>query len=448
MLTILGGTWRIRAAALAALLFVGVFALDGGRAGSGGAVVQGPGEPRPQVPAAQAALAGPATSTTSRSALNVPPSIGPRSPTQSEGDPTPGLVGDLAGVVLDAGGQPIAGAHVYLDVAGSDSIRGALSARGRARPDLSFPATHIAATTDTTGAFLFAGVSPADGGDLRVTADDFPDYIRHHTIETSALLQTVRFPEPLACDCVWIVEVVDTHGEPLFAESADVRFLGHTVRNVVRLGRRDAPRIERGRVTFDALPPGRWEARVDVPTTFGGLIACRIEGPRSQLTSQLVLERHTGGVRESTVELSPFDGLPWIDGTSALGRWAQARRGLGGDTSNQDFVTTLRCGFGPVTGAELVLKLRGLKGMPMDDTVSLELGSEGTFRWHANIAPFAGGWSSGARTTLRLDLARLPVGGAFGNDTLSLLTELADGLLDVVVQNDTAVDAITLRVAR
>jgi hypothetical protein len=436
--------------ALAGLLLAAYVVLDRGRAGAG--------HPLPPVESEGAAAAAPAGALT---LLAEPAPVAPRAPLgrapSSTGGPSypppiaPSPVdGDIAGVVVDAAGRPIGGAVVHLDVAGSDSIRGGLSPRGRANPRAEWPRQNFVATADGTGGFLLAGAPTAHGGDLCVTATEFPGHVHHQAVDSESPLQVVQFPEPLANDCTWIVEVVDTDGAPLQVDGAVLRYLGPTARGVVRVPGREALRFERGRAVADALPPGRWEIEVEAQGTFGGITACRLEAQRASVTSRLVLAHYAGTVSTSTVDVSPDDGLPWVDGTGGLARWAPGtRRGLGGDDPDQHFVATLRTGFGPVKGAELTLGLRVLRGMPSNDTLSLEYSADGTFRWQAKLGDLVpGGLSHGTQATVRLDLARLPLGSLVGLETLDLLPELADGTLDVVVQDDTAVDSITLRVAR
>jgi hypothetical protein len=86
-----------------------------------------------------------------------------------------------------------------------------------------------------------------------------------------------------------------------------------------------------------------------------------------------------------------------------------------------------------VVGAQLTLRLRALSGESENDGLALEFLGQ-SFAWNARIALVTGKpWVGGDEALLTLDLA-----------TLGLLHELGDGNLDVYVQDDTAVDFMTL----
>jgi hypothetical protein len=95
-----------------------------------------------------------------------------------------------------------------------------------------------------------------------------------------------------------------------------------------------------------------------------------------------------------------------------------------------------------IEAALLELDLEAVPDMCDNDTLSLEF-ADGGFAWGIGIGELVGrSWEQGQRALVSLDLARLPVPGG----TMSLLDRLADGGLDVYVQDDTAVLALVLHV--
>jgi hypothetical protein len=95
-----------------------------------------------------------------------------------------------------------------------------------------------------------------------------------------------------------------------------------------------------------------------------------------------------------------------------------------------------------IEGAVLELDLEAVPDVCDNDTLSLEFAGGG-FAWGIGIGDLVGqSWHQGQRALVSLDLARLPVPGG----TVSLLDRLADGGLDVYVQDDTAVHALLLHV--
>ena len=100
-----------------------------------------------------------------------------------------------------------------------------------------------------------------------------------------------------------------------------------------------------------------------------------------------------------------------------------------------------------IVGAELEIRMKPLGGGSSNDSINLGLNSGNTFAWGRTISalPGAGGsWTSGSGTTFILDLSSLP--NASGPPTSVLSKMNADGLLDILVQDDTSVDYICLRV--
>jgi hypothetical protein len=119
-----------------------------------------------------------------------------------------------------------------------------------------------------------------------------------------------------------------------------------------------------------------------------------------------------------------------------------------GTTVNRFFAHTFTDLPPVICEATLEIHLRALPDNSNNDDLFLEFQAGGTprFRWQQRIRVLAGvaNWNSSVGDiVLTLDLGNLPPG--FSGAT-NILPFLADGTLDVAVQDDTAVDAIVLTV--
>ncbi len=119
-----------------------------------------------------------------------------------------------------------------------------------------------------------------------------------------------------------------------------------------------------------------------------------------------------------------------------------------GTTVNRFFAHTFTDLPPVICEATLEIHLRALPDNPTNDDLFLEFQAGGTpiFRWQQRIRVLAGvaNWNSSVGDiVLTLDLGNLPPG--FSGAT-NILPFLADGALDVAVQDDTAVDALVLTV--
>lgn len=120
-------------------------------------------------------------------------------------------------------------------------------------------------------------------------------------------------------------------------------------------------------------------------------------------------------------------------------------------SSNRFILESLPLPAGPgttVVGMSLNIHLRSLGGASSNDSIHLVIAGN-TFAWSRNIRdlPGAGGtWAAGQRLDSCLDLARLPLAGGGTIDLTAAV--LAAGRLDIMVQDDTAVDRATLTVQR
>lgn len=105
-------------------------------------------------------------------------------------------------------------------------------------------------------------------------------------------------------------------------------------------------------------------------------------------------------------------------------------------------ITNLPC---TIHGATLTMKIRVTSSLAHNDNIALQAtGGSPKFSWSHNIQALLGqDWNSiGQVATLQLDLANLPLSGG---GTTSLIDEInAAGYLDIFMQDDTAVDYITI----
>lgn len=115
-------------------------------------------------------------------------------------------------------------------------------------------------------------------------------------------------------------------------------------------------------------------------------------------------------------------------------------------TTNRTFGHTFTGIPTGVVAAQLTIRLRSLGEISDNDSLSLELLPGATFRWSQRISVLANDpWdSNGDQATLVLDLENLSPSPS--NGVTNVLSALADGDLDVYVQDDTTVDFMTLRI--
>ncbi len=96
-----------------------------------------------------------------------------------------------------------------------------------------------------------------------------------------------------------------------------------------------------------------------------------------------------------------------------------------------------------IIGAKLTLRVRALSSAS-NDGMALELMSGPSFAWSRTFAALSGlTWNSPDEALLTLDLANLPPSGTGVTD---ILAALADGDLDVYMQDDTSPDFLSLEV--
>ncbi len=111
--------------------------------------------------------------------------------------------------------------------------------------------------------------------------------------------------------------------------------------------------------------------------------------------------------------------------------------------SNRKFGHTFTGLPGAIVAVQLELRLRAGTDIPTNDALYLEFLNPG-FAWAKRISDLTGlAWNAGDEKKLILNLANLPASNA---GVTNILGYLADGDLDIYIQDDTAVDYVILRV--
>ena len=139
---------------------------------------------------------------------------------------------------------------------------------------------------------------------------------------------------------------------------------------------------------------------------------------------------------------------PWPDPSSGFDLYGKDQspvRRIGERRSDRSFRHTLEFGPGELNAAYLELDLEAASGMAYNDSIGLEFYEGPRFAYSNRISVFTGGnWRSPARRRLLIDLSNLPGKGG----PVSVLPDMADGRLDVYIQDDTAVHDVRLFVQR
>ncbi|WP_145200348.1 hypothetical protein [Planctomycetes bacterium Poly30] len=358
----------------------------------------------------------------------------------------------VQGVLLDGAGRPLAGVPLtYLSEA-PDSVRfERLQDRlERIRPFRRHDGASV--STDARGEFTFDGPDRREGGAIRF---DVPDYLEGHVvapIDPSADWQTIQAlptPHQDSTCTFWLtgsraLEPVDLEGvrvEPLAGSFEFPRRRPRDDERSIELEVRGTKVVQRG------VPPGRWQFTFLPRHGLHQRVDVLIEEPGTEQQITVLVESWPDGLA-TDLEFEPAgDGtLPWIDTSTGMDTWLpEERLEIGELRLDRHFARTLRIGHGPVKAAELTLRLRALSSMSRNDAIYLEHRGSREFAWRSSIEALLGRWRSGSARTLYLDLARLPLASG---ETYDLRPSLEDGLLDVVIQDDTAIEAMSIRILR
>jgi len=134
---------------------------------------------------------------------------------------------------------------------------------------------------------------------------------------------------------------------------------------------------------------------------------------------------------------------PASPSTELVGAFPGAWRSFDQIVPNRKFGHTFAGLGGGIVAAQLELRLRAGTDIPTNDTLALEFLNPG-FAWAKGIASLTGlSWNVGDQKKIILNLANLPPSNT---GVTNILGHLADGDLDIYIQDDTAVDYAILRV--
>jgi hypothetical protein len=369
------------------------------------------------------------------------------------GDEPPVVPRAVRGQLVDEFGAPVVGEWVLWDQR-SDEERNTKGFWPNTLPT-------FYASTDASGWFEFT--HPAGdasiGGRLEYGIALFAGATPTVPVDREGRDHFLQYPTRGADGPELVVEVVDARdGAPLYADTFELALTAWptepvdatlpesvTSRGSWRTTPHPATIVRRlGEVRVERLAPGTWRLVTRAANS-------------TAVTREFTIPLRGDDVA-LRVELATFDG-DWLVGLgprlgeplapdrgNGFDRFLAAdlpRRELGGRDSNGHFVHTIG-GFDgeEIESAVLELDLEAVPDMCDNDTLSLEF-ADGGFAWGIGIGELVGrSWDQGQRALVSLDLARLPVPGG----TMNLLGRLADGGLDVYVQDDTAVHALVLHV--
>jgi hypothetical protein len=272
------------------------------------------------------------------------------------------------------------------------------------------------------------------------------------------LEQTIVLPSPLAGAGQIHTTLLDLEGNPLPIERVESHLVKQrpaasgTTADAAWI-QHDPGLLLRGnnQWTLSGLAPGTW--RIWVYARGGGiaseLVQLELDG-EVQVVLALASRSGQHGLGTS-VSLDPSDLLTpdEANGLAAREIKGQRPRILGEHAFDAYLQHTINFPGGELSAAYLLLDLEAEAGGADNDSISLEYiqgAGKGRWGWSSVIARLPGAstpWRNGARGHIELDLARLPlVDGSYR----SLLDSMADGKLDLWIQDDTFVRSLRLTV--
>lgn len=423
---------------IAALLWVRG---SGSVADEGPAVVRPAPEPATTGEAGVATLSleeqgGPETGAASRP-RQVAPTRVPAAEPPPPADPT-GPAPDpwVMGVLTDADGWALPGAEVRL------RRRHAMGGPGG-----EVSAADVTAVTDRRGGFLFEGHRRSHGGTLVYGQGLLLTGSLSREVDRTRDWQVLRLPPFEEQVGQWTVEVVDEQDVPMAIARVSLELVESAGSAGVRWPWPHERTQEDGLVVQSALPLGTWRMAVTPENALAQVVDWEHTDDEHEHVTRVVVPRDDMG---STLDAGPSlnpDGSTWVDPGSGLLEWLPEDLVTVGEPAlNRHFAQTLRFGPGPIRSARLTVRLRAMLHNASNDGLYLEHTGGRKFAWSSPVAALTGGtWKKGASRTVRLDLTALPrkEGGP-----LDLRPWLEDGVLDVVVQDDTTIEDIRIRVLR
>lgn len=397
---------------------------------------------------------------------------------------------DVFGVVQDAHGLPIEGVRVELrtpfdselvhavparwvpESVGADSeVEPAATARSTTRSalrrysglaDADDLDSYAMAITNARGEFRLPDVPQLEGGLLHYGSELFEGDPLIRPAEPGDEPQVLVLPErPAATPLVKVAVVDRASGEPLEIDHLLLSLLRLPTLPVLdpsgsgrplprRALRTPQPEQLRQGVGWAELElwPGSW--RLELASKRSRAAAVEFDVPPS------------GDALEFEVELDVFsadDGwellAPVVDGQLELqpetsngfreyAPGALPNRPLGEIQPNQVFRHTLRFEPGEFAEAHLELELQAGSSMSYNDSLGLEFGIPPAFGFHQHLSAMVGEWRVPMHQRVAVDLS-----DAIGfQGRVDLLDELADGQLDIYVQDDTGVHDVRLFLRR
>lgn len=358
----------------------------------------------------------------------------------------------VMGVVTDADGVPFPGVDVTLRDQGAvvffSGIGGLSEDEGPSTDDASFDPSTRTVTTDAKGAFTFENSLADKGGTLEYGRGLLLAGPRSAAVDGEADWQVLRLPRFPRQDALWTIEVVDPDGLPVLVEEADLELVA--LDPGARAARAPWPGervVTLGSIVQRGLARGTWRMSVTPDRALTASVEWTVTAEDSVGASRIEVDLADRAFAADSGPTFGADGASWVDPASGLLDWLPAdRASVGEDALNRHCAQTLSFGPGEVRAAQLTLRLRAMLFNADNDGLYLEHRGERAFAWSARIDDLVRpSWKKGATATLRLDLARLP---RKGEAPLDLRPYLEDGTLDVVVQDDTTIDDLSIRVLR
>lgn len=363
----------------------------------------------------------------------------------------------LRGVVLDPLGQPVRGAQVvFRDPSGGARLRSAL--------DGGVQLISVETTTDERGRFEISVVSNESEGLLCFGQDLLCGQAPTQAVVRGAEEQRLLLPSRPQDTPRVRVDVVDrATGAVLELHEVQARLQrlptlpeldpsgsGQPLpRRALKRPRSDQVLRGFGWAELE-LWPGTWELLLTAENTATRRLAVEVPYSGDPIEIRIELDVYDPAEGWQSVEVGKDGGLepkPEVgEGFDQHLIEDFPNRQLGEQRADLAFRHTLRFSPGTYSEAHLELDLESASKMAYNDGLGLEFEPEGTpFVFFNRLSSLTGdAWHPPTRRRLLLDLAALSRKGK----TYNLLDELSDGMLDVYIQDDTAVHGLRLFLKR
>lgn len=373
-----------------------------------------------------------------------------------------GVSSDVKGAVVDSTGAGVPDVTVtlspWMELGRAARLQ---AARGGRRADQSV-------TTDFAGHFEFEGRPTSEGGELWFGANRLKHGALEKDVDTTIAWQELKIPDPVGVQGSWTIRVVDQEGASVAVEVSDLTLTrgpspaaaaaGPGPRRLMVDVGEQLPLVQPGlgTVLIEHLGAGTWTATLRSRESLG----LSVESPAITLptqempdaepdvTSTVVLTVFRGANLESVDAGNDAEIEPLIHQGAPMAAWLPEDLLLVGEWGrDQHFARTFRFDVGGrLRGAELILDMEATSSASYNDSISLESLSGRQFAWRGKVDSITSKrWVHKARETVTLDLSNLTTTDGTNPRLLSLLE---DGMLDVVIQDDTIVHSARLRVLR